>query len=101
MADDPSTPAVDEAWLTPGSIAEFMGAPGNPKDLERALELARNAAQRALGQPIPEQIPFPLAQGIKLLASKLLLSNRLEDEVAPADIPLVVRYYFRLSGAQG
>jgi hypothetical protein len=101
QGDDLSTPTVNEAWLTADAMAEFMGGPGDAKNLARALELARNAAQRALGAPIPEEMPHALAQGIKLLAGKLLLANQLDGEVSPAEIPLVVRYYFRLAGAQG
>lgn len=99
-SDDASTPTVNEAWLTPDAMAEFMGAPGKPDDLACALELARNAAQRALGAPVPEQMPHALAQGIKLLAGRLLLTGKLDAEVNPSDIPLVVRYYFKLADAQ-
>ena len=101
QGDDPSTPTVNEAWLNANAMAEFMGGPGEAQDLARALELARSAAQRALGRPIPEEMPHTLAQGIKLLAGRLLLTHKLDDEVNPADVPLVVRYYFRLAGAQG
>jgi hypothetical protein len=101
QGDDPSTPVVNEAWLNAQALSEFIGVSGDEADLTRALELARNAAQRALGRPIPEEMPHALAQAIKLLAARLLLANKLDDEVNPSDIPLVVRYYLRLSGAQG
>jgi hypothetical protein len=63
-----------------------------------ALRLSTAAAERFLRRPLPEQLPHNLAQGVRLLASTLLLSNRLEAVPADADIPLVVRYYWKIEG---
>lgn len=101
--DDPSTPTVNEAWVTAASLAEFIGIDGNPARLEQAIDLASAAAAAELGIPsLPAVLPHPLAQAVKLLASKLLITDQLDEPPAAADLPLVVRYYLKVyAGAQG
>ncbi len=97
--DDPTTPQ-NEAWITTTQLSEFLGAelPGTEEQVATALQLSTAAAERFLRRPLPEQLPHNLAQGVRLLASTLLLSNRLEAVPADADIPLVVRYYWKIEG---
>lgn len=97
VSDDPATPE-NEAWITPTDLKDFLGAdlPGTTEQIATALDLSTTAAERFLGRPLPDQLDHNIAQGVRLLASSLLLSNRLEEPPADADIPLVVRYYWKL-----
>jgi hypothetical protein len=100
--DDPSTPEINEAWVTADSLAEFIGFEGEKAKLSKAIALSRTAAEAFMGKPLPDTLSHNLAQGIKLLATKMLLADKLDETRAEQDIPLVVRYYFRLaSSAQG
>jgi hypothetical protein len=99
----PTTDPVSEAPEQPATIdtlADFVGTsqPDRAK-MAQALDLAREAAAAFTGRPVPEQMSHPLRQGVQLLASRLLLTGQLQGPVQPDDIPLVVRYYWRLAGA--
>jgi hypothetical protein len=96
-------PAAAPPAVTAASLAEFIGIDGDPHRLEQAIGLASAAAATELGIPsLPSDLPHPLAQAVKLLASKLLITNQLEQPPAAADLPLVVRYYLRVyADAQG
>ena len=105
QADEPATPAVNEAWVVADAadLAAFMELeqPDEPK-LARALELSKAAAAEFMGQPVPERMRHELRQGIRLLAAQLLLKDALDRPLEPEQIPLVARYYFRLAAsAQG
>jgi hypothetical protein len=99
LGDDPATPE-NEAWITAPELSQFLGAelPGTSEQIATALQLSTTAAERFLGRPLPDLLPHNLAQGVRLLASSLLLSNRLEEPPTDADIPLVVRYYWKAGG---
>lgn len=102
-ADDPSTPDVNEAWVTADSLAKFTGIDDDPARLEQAIALASTAAATQLGIPaLPGNLPHPIAQAVKLLATKLLIANQLDEPPAGEAIPLVVRYYLKVAAsAQG
>lgn len=101
--DDPATPEVNEAWVTAASLAEYIGIEGDPARLDRAIHLASEAAATELGMPaLPADLSHPVAQAVKLLATKLLITDQLEITPSGNDIPLVVRYYLKVAaGAQG
>lgn len=108
QGDDASTPAVNEAWVnvapdqpvTVDTLASFVGSQKPDRDrMAQALELAREAAEAFTGKPVPEQMSHPMRQGVQLLASRLLLTGQLDSPVPLDEIPLVVRYYWRLAGA--
>jgi hypothetical protein len=98
MATRKQAPA--EVGITTTQLSEFLGAelPGSEEQIATALELSTAAAERFLARPLPDQLSHNLAQGVRLLAASLLLSHRLEEPPADADIPLVVRYYWKLEG---
>jgi hypothetical protein len=100
-ADDPSTPHLNEAWITTDGLAEFIGFNGDKSKLDKAIKLSASAAEAFLGKPVPAQMSHNLAQGLKLLATKLLLTDKLSDSPTEQEIPLVVRYYFRLAADAG
>jgi hypothetical protein len=85
------------------SLAEFIGVDGDPDRLKKAIDLASAAAAAELGVgALPGNLSHPLAQAVKLLATRLLLLDKLEETPAGDDIPLVVRYYLKVAaGAQG
>lgn len=106
QGDDPSTPHINEAWVVADTadLAAFMALeqPDEPR-LALALTRAKEAAATVTGQPVPERMRHELRQGIRLLASQLLLKDAdLSAPVEPEAIPLVARYYFKLAArAQG
>lgn len=81
------------------NLAEFIGFDGDSEQLAIAVELATAAAENYIGTPLPEELPHGIAQGVKLLATKLLISGELEGPVQADAIPLVVRYYWRAARA--
>lgn len=96
--DDPTTPEVSNASVTADELAEFIGFNGDKVKLGKAIELASAAAKAQTGlDALPGKLPHNLAQGLKLLATKLLLTDQLDEVPAENDIPLVVRYYFKLA----
>jgi hypothetical protein len=99
---DPA-PAAEPPAITAANLAEFIGIEGDPIRLERAIRLSTAAAAAELGIPaLPADLPHPLAQAVKLLATKLLIVDQLEQQPSGDDIPLVVRYYLKVhAGAQG
>ena len=102
QGDDPATPEVNEAWVTAESLADFIGFNGDKAKLNKAIKLSTAAAESFLGRPVPAEMGHNLAQGIKMLATKLLLTDKLEEAPEEKDIPLVVRYHFKLAAdAQG
>lgn len=102
-ADDPATPEVNEAWVTVDSLTEFIGIEGEPERLERAIALASTAAATELGlAALPPSLSHPVAQAVKLLATRLLITDQLEEAPTGDAIPLVVRYYLKVAAsAQG
>lgn len=102
QGDDPATPAVNEAWVTADSLAEFIGVDGDKARLDKAIELASAAAAAELGvSTLPGNLSHQLAQAVKLLATRLLLADDLEEPPTGDAIPLVVRYYLKLEAAAG
>jgi|688.fasta_scaffold1056576_2 hypothetical protein len=102
-APDPApAPAAEPPAVSAASLAEFIGIDGDPHRLEQAIALASAAAAAELEVPaLPAELSHPLAQAVKLLASKLLITDQLEHPPAAADLPLVVRYYLKVARAQG
>lgn len=102
QGDDPSTPAVNEAWVVADAadLAAFLELESpNDAKLAKALELAKAAAAEFMGGPVPDKMRHELRQGIRLLAAQLLLKDALDNVVEPGAIPLVARYYFKVAGA--
>ena len=90
--------AAAQAAVSADKLAEFIGFDGDKVKLGKAMELASAAAMAQLGvDALPDELPHNIAQGIKLLATKLLLTDQLETAPAEHEIPLVVRYYFKLA----
>ena len=96
-------PTAEPPAITADSLAEFIGIDGDPERLQRAVSLSTAAAAAEIGMPsLPADLPHPLAQAVKLLAAKLLITDQLDEPPAAADLPLVVRYYLKVyAGAQG
>ncbi len=64
--------------LTPEAIGEFMGYESpDPDSLRKALDAALEAAADFFGSPLPAP-SHAFNQGVRLVAAKLLLENRLE-----------------------
>lgn len=107
-ADDPATPAVNEAFeassidlpLSVASLAEFLGdeQPDRAR-LEQALTLARAAAEAFTGAAVADTAAHPVRHGVHMLAAQLLITNQLDAAPDAADIPLVVRYLWRSADA--
>ena len=90
-----------ETKLNADNLAEFIGFDGDSDKLSKAIELSCAAAESFTGRPVPAEMGHNLSQGIKLLATKLLLIDKLDEAPEQQDIPLVVRYYFRLAADAG
>lgn len=87
-----------QAAVSADKLAEFIGFDGDEARLTKALDLATAAAKAQLRvEALPDELPHNIAQGVKLLATKLLLTDQLADVPAEHEIPLVVRYYFKLA----
>lgn len=105
QADDPATPAVNEAFeheqgVSVDSLAAFVGAEQPDRErLQKALDLAKAAAATVTGSPVGDTASHPVRQGIHLLAAQLLITGQLDAEPQDEQIPLVVRYYWRLADA--
>ena len=98
---EPSVAAAPDQPATVDTLAQFVGTAAPDRDkMAKALDLARDAAAAFTGQPVPEQLSHPLRQGVQLLASQLLITEKLSSPVQPEDIPLVVRYYWRVASAR-
>lgn len=89
--------------VTTDSLAEFIGFDGDKVRLGKAIELSCSAVATELGmEQLPGNLSHPIAQAVKLLATKLLLTDALEEPPTGDAIPLVVRYYLKVAaGAQG
>jgi hypothetical protein len=79
--------------LSVDSLADFLAIEHPDRDrLSRGLDIAIMAAQDYLGEPItPEALPNPIRHGIHMLAAQLLVTDRLEQVPAQAEIPAVIR----------
>lgn len=104
--DDPTTPAVNEAFEVPDlplsvdSLAEFLGDEQPDRDrLDQALTLAREAAEAFTGAAVAGTAPHPIRHGIHMLAAQLLIANQLDAAPELPAIPLVVRYFWRSADA--
>lgn len=103
-ADDPAT-AINEAFeveqeLSVDSLAAFIADEKPDRQrLEQALALAKEAALAFTGEAVADTAPHAIRHGVHLLAAQLLITNQLETAPAEVNIPLVVRYFWRLSDA--
>lgn len=95
-ADDPSTPDLNEAYepallpLDVESLAAFLQIEHPDRQrLATALDLASQAAAATIHRPITPQEPHAIRHGVHMLASQLLLADRLQE--IPTTIPLVIR----------
>lgn len=91
--------------VTVDSLADFIGFDGDKVRLGQAIALASTAVCAELGiESLPGNLSHAQAQAVKLLATRLLLTDELEEPPTGDAIPLVVRYYLKTearSGAQG
>jgi hypothetical protein len=100
-ADDPTTSDRNEAYvqdlpLDIDSLAAFMDIEQPDRErLGRALDLAKEAALAATGQPVGDAAGHGIRHGVHMLAAQLLLKDQLEAAPAGADIPGVVRYLWK------
>jgi hypothetical protein len=101
QGDDSSTPQVNEAWVSTADLAAFIGFEGDQVKLGKAIQLATDVIQKQLGKELPEQLSHELAQAVRLTATKLLMTDQLDEPVKPEELPAVVRYFLRLAGAEG
>jgi len=105
QADDPATPAINEAFaldlpLTVDSLAAFMEIEQPDRTrLALALDLAKEAALAATGQPVGDAAPHGIRHGVHMLASQLLIKDALEAAPTGAEIPGVVRYLWQAADA--
>jgi hypothetical protein len=105
--DDPATPAVNEAYepavpalpLNVASLAAFMEVehPDHER-LGKALELAAAAAAATIGRPLLEAEPHAIRHGVHMLAAELLLKDALAAVPDAAEIPAVVRAFWKQAG---
>ena len=107
QADDPATPATNEAFepaspdlpLSVDSLAAFMEiAQPDRERLSVALQLANAAAGNTIGRPIRAAEPHGVRHGVHMLAAQLLIKDALDAAPDAADIPLVVRYLWQSAG---
>jgi|GEM_PF-1131663 len=101
-ADDPSTPE-NEAWKTSVSVqdlAAYIDYDGDSPALSRAVELASAAVREEFGAELPAELPHELAQAVRLAASKLLLTGKLDEPMQAGDLPAVARYFVKLASAR-
>lgn len=105
MADDPATAEVNEAFevdqaLSVDSLAAFIGAEKPDRDrLQKALTVAKDAAAAFTGAAVGDNASHAIRQGVHLLAAQLLITGQLDATPHDEEIPLVVRYYWRLANA--
>ena len=105
--DDPATPAVNEAYepavpalpLNVASLAAFMEVehPDHER-LGKALELAAAAAAATIGRPLLVAEPHAIRHGVHMLAAELLLKDALAAVPDAAEIPAVVRAFWKQAG---
>ena len=87
--------------LSVDSLADFLSIEHPDRDrLWRALDIAITAAQDYTGEAVtPEALPHPIRHGIHMLAAQLLVTDRLEQVPAQAEIPAIVRGLWRHASA--
>ena len=91
---------TDTLPLTVDALAAFIGDDQpDSEQLEQAMALASEAAAAFTGRPIGDTAPHAIRHGIHLLASRLLITTQLEGPIRQADIPLVVRAFWRAADA--
>lgn len=104
QGDDPATSAVNEAWKTTVAaedLAAYIGWEGDKIKLRKAIDLSTAAIEEQLGRELPAVLPHELAQAVRLAATKLLLTDKLDQPMKAEDLPAVARYFVRLASAQG
>lgn len=70
-----------------------LGAADPMRDrLERAVDLALDAAGGFVGGSLPRRLPNPLMQATYLIAASLLMGNKLEKVPEIGELPLRARY---------
>lgn len=103
-ADDPATPATNEAFepasahlpVSVDSLAAFMEiAQPDRERLGLALELASTAAANTIGRAIRAAEPHGVRHGIHMLAAELLIKDQLEAVPEGVEIPAVIRYLWK------
>lgn len=103
QADDPATEHneayVQDLPLDVDSLAAFMEIeqPDHER-LGKALELASTAAAAVLGRPVRAAEPHAVRHGVHMLASQLLIKDRLDAVPSGVEIPAVVRYLWKTAG---
>lgn len=103
QGDDPSTGEVNEAWKTAVAaedLVAYINWPGDEAKLSSAIRIASEAIRALLGGDLPERLPHELAQALRLTATKLLLTDKLDGPMAPEDVPAVARYFVQVASAQ-
>lgn len=104
-ADDPATAEINEAFevdqaLSVDSLAAFIGDEQPDRErLQQALTVAKDAAAVFTGAAIGDTASHAIRQGVHLLAAQLLITGQLDTTPTDEDIPLVVRYFWRLADA--
>lgn len=95
--------ATEPPAVTADNLAEFIGFDGDKVRLSQAIEMASAAVATELGlEQLPGNLSHPQAQAVKLLATRLLLTDEIEEPPTGDAIPLVVRYYLKVAAsAQG
>lgn len=104
QGDDPATPEINEAWKTTvpaEDLAAYIGWEGDKIKLRKAIDLSTAAIREQLGRDLPETLPHELAQAVRLAATKLLLTDKLDEPMTAEELPAVARYFVRLASAQG
>lgn len=99
----PARRAAQPPAVTADNLADFIGFDGDKVRLGKAIDMASAAVATELGlEQLPGNLSHPQAQAVKLLATRLLLTDELEEVPTGDAIPLVVRYYLKVAaGAQG
>ena len=93
--------AVTPAAVATDDLAAFIDWAGDKEVLGKAIAVASEAIALQYGKELPEKLPHELAQAIRLTATKLLLTGKVDEPVQAEDLPSVARYFVRLAGAQG
>lgn len=98
----PAEPAAPDQSISVDSLAAFMAVEQPDREaMSKALDRAKEAAASLAGIAVPDVASNTLRQSIHLLASKLLISQQLDEPVQAHEVPLVVRYYWKLANAGG
>lgn len=93
--------AVPPVAVATEDLAAFIDWNGDKEMLSKAVAAASEAIALQYGKELPEKLPHELAQAVRLTATKLLLTGKVDEPVQAEELPAVARYFVRMASAQG